>query len=176
MNIAIIGKGVNLRADPTITAASKLLTTAPRNYCAVMGVSEPADGSPHQWLEIRGDDGLEAWVRADVCYAVIGDFRLLGGAAYDTPVAGVVAFPPTSANSAQVPAASAPQAPPASAGKWPAPLSGYTTTEAFTPPSHVGIDLAAPLGTPIYNRGAGVVFTADDCPGCPGGAGSVLGT
>jgi murein DD-endopeptidase MepM/ murein hydrolase activator NlpD len=45
------------------------------------------------------------------------------------------------------------------------PLPNGVITETFDPPSEMGVDLAAPLGTPIYSATAGTVKYAGPAPG-----------
>ena len=179
MNLAILIAGVNTRQSPSTAAPLVFQTSVPRTYALVFGKSSPADGNPHQWLELRFDDGTEGWVRADVVWQLVGDFTLLGGSAYDAPVAGTVAFPPTSTGVVSQPPQNAMQGASGATtgGKWASPVDGTSVvTEGFHPPTHYGVDEAGAVGTPIVARGKGIVYQVTDCPHCPGGNGAALGT
>lgn len=179
-NLATLVAGVNIRQSPSTSAPLKFQTSNARTFAQVFGKSAPADGNPHQWLELRFDDGTEGWARVDVIWRLAGDFTLLGGGSYDDWKAGVDVFPPVGAAVAPQPPAIAPQAPPAAStagGRWSSPVRGsYTIYDGFHPPTHLGIDFDAPEGTPIVARSRGVVFSTDQCPGCPGGDGAKMGT
>lgn len=163
-NLAIIVDGVNLRRSGSTSADILLTTTATRNFCTVFGKSGPTDDSGHQWLEIRGDDGLEAWVRVDKCWRIVGDFRPFGAGAYDMLVPAVIAFPPTGAVAAQPPA-TAPSSPASAPGsKWASPVSPTTNENdygaVYAGVTHDGIDLAGKVGLPIRASAPGVVALA----------------
>ena len=164
INLAVIGPGVNLRTSPTITAPVLFQTTA-LTFATVFGKSGPADGNGNQWLELKLEDGREAWARADVIRGLVGDFTLLGGGTLDTLRPANTIFTAV-VTSAPVPAG----------GLWPAPMTYSAKTTDYNAATHPGVDLVAPLGTPVYSRARGVVVAAMDCPDCPGKTGSIPGT
>lgn len=166
--LAVYRGGVNVRKWYSL-GSDVLHTTRAPDFAHITGV---ADMEGYRWLEVEFYDGRPSgFTRGDVTY-LVGDLSLLGFRSFaDVTLAQTALGGPGNA------AAPAPAAPPQGAAKWPAPLSPYVITQGFGGAGgHLGVDLAAPVGTPIYSRGAGSVYTADLCAGCPGGVGAVAGT
>lgn len=157
---------VNVRTSAGLSAPVRFQTLAP-DFALCMGKAGP-DASGFMWLEGDFGDRGQGWTRVDVTYAV-GDFRLLAGGQWANVILATGAFP-----TVPVPA---PTPPAGTSNRWPSPVTPCTVTEDFGGPTgHLGVDLAAPLGTSVYSRGMGIVYSADDCPACPGGNGAVAGT
>ena len=167
-SLAIIVDGVNLRASPSTTAALLLRTSAPRNYASVVGKAPPSDASGHQWLQLRLDDGSTAWVRADVIWRIVGDFRSLGAGSFDEPKATTAVFPPAGTGAvSSTPTTSG-------EGKWNVPVTYSAVTQAYGAGGHRGVDFGGASGAPLVASAMGKVYRALECTECKPGAPNLM--
>jgi len=191
MNALAIFRGAcNVRTSPDLSASSRFMTSVP-DAAALIGLSSVPDAQGYRWLHVQFDDGRgDGYTREDVTY-VVGDVSLWGGGKLADPAIARLAIPGAtngtatftgsttggSPSSATQPVTSRDQPSPTTGDRWPSPVAPYVITEPYQGPGgHLGTDLAGASGTPVYARGKGIVYSADDCPACAGGNGAVMGT